>query len=675
MPLALTLRRLVPLLLLGAAPATAQAPVELRYRLSPGDRLVYKEVFEKEGKSATTTFHSRTELSNQVMALDSVAGSALVGVQRNRLSAELLEFHENGRDTLARQKPAFLQRLATRPVRFADANLFSATGQELLAPQVLREANSKLLYRIGEIMPLPATAVQAGSEWDSGVFGLHMKLEMFENVDGERCAVISDTGNRKETHLQFTFCLASGRLVKLDFAGQYQEFESTIHERVTLDLEHTYSHETSDSWLNHSDTRVGALTAYLASKAPMPPATALNEVLQSGTHDAQALVLALYYQRRQTPDSQVLAPLLQSSDQEVRRIANRFTQAPPKAASQPCELPTVTHKREKAGTTLRGMSSPERPSAPYIMHVPLDYRGDQPFPLLIYLSGGGGLAFDAAQNTGNDFKHAGYLMVFPHAGGDLWWLSKPTEMVHALLLEILRTYNVDTNRVYLAGFSNGGTGALEYGVRWPDRFAAVASLMGAGLDTPSGTKLPLQNVLDVPVLFVHGEKDPRIPPSASYNTQAALRNLKPRVSPELHILKGRVHDVTLANDDDFTQPFLSRYTREPFPAAVNAAFLDPRYLRQYWVEVVEGDKGEASVEARILEGNLIDIDTKHLRKLRLLLRPELFPTSAPLRIRLNGKEQPAIELKRDCQLFQRSAQDYADPFLAFTDEVVLNVAQ
>lgn len=660
------------LLLLCAIAATAQSPIELRYHLKAGDRLVYRETFDREGKSDEVNYRSRTVLSNHVMVLDSASGSVLVGMQRTRLSAELLEYHEHGKDILAVQKPSYIQRLATLPIRFADSNLFSATGQAMLPVQVLRETYSKLLYRIDEIMPIPAVPVQVGSEWDSSTFSLRMKLEKFENVAEESCAVFSDTGNRKDTHLRYTFCPASGHMVALEFDGQYNEFETTMHEHVTLVLESVQSHETLDAWLNNTDTRVGALTVLLASTYPLPPASVLDEVLQGGTHDAQALALALYYQRGQSPSQRVLAPLLQSDDEEVRRIAGRFSQPAPKPAAQPCELSAVIYKREKAGTTLRVMTNPSYP-APYMMHVPIDYRGDQPFPLLIYLSGGGGLAFDAAQRSGNPVRHAGYLIVFPHAGGDLWWQPKPTEMVHALLVEILRTYNVDTNRVYLAGFSNGGTGALEYGTRWPDRFAAIASLMGAGLMTPSGTKLPLQNLSDVPVLFLHGDQDPLISVTATYATESALRNLKPRVSPEMHILKGRVHDVSLEKDDDFTLPFLNRYVREPFPAALNAKIFDLRFPRQYWIEVVEGDKNDASVEARILEGNLIDIDTHHIKKLKLLLRPELLPASGSVRIRLNGKEQPSIELKRDCQLFQKTAREYVDPFLGYTDEVTLTV--
>ena len=141
--------------------------------------------------------------------------------------------------------------------------------------------------------------------------------------------------------------------------------------------------------------------------------------------------------------------MLQSKDAEVRRLAAEFNQPPPKPVIQPCELPAVRHGREKPGTTLRGMTTPGFAGAPYMIHVPLDYRGDQPFPLIVYLSGGGGLAFDAALTAGDDLNHSGYLVLYPHAGGDMWWDRNPSAMTNALLLEILRSYNVDTNRLFL----------------------------------------------------------------------------------------------------------------------------------------------------------------------------------------------------------------------------------
>jgi hypothetical protein len=89
--------------------------------------------------------------------------------------------------------------------------------------------------------------------------------------------------------------------------------------------------------------------------------------------------------------------------------------------------------------------------------------------------------------------------------------------------------------------------------------------------------------------------------------------------------------------------------------------------------VVEPGKDSSEVDARILRDNTIDIKTRNVKKLRLLLRPELFATPGPVRVRINGKEQPPLAVKRDCQLFARGAELFADPFLSYTEAIDLDV--
>jgi len=182
-------------------------------------------------------------------------------------------------------------------------------------------------------------------------------------------------------------------------------------------------------------------------------------------------------------------------------------------------------------------------------------------------------------------------------------------------------------------------------------------------------------VLNVPFLFLHGDKDTLIPSSVSVNTYDELRAMHPRVAPELHILKDRGHEITLTSDDGFTMPFLERFQREPFPHNLAMKISRLSYPRRYWIEVLGKDSGPAEIEGHILPDNTIEIKTKNVRKLRLLLRPELFSGSGPVRVRVNGKEQATQELKPSCSLFTESTKTYADPLLGYTDEIVINLAK
>ena len=87
---------------------------QLRYKLRAGDHLIYREVFEREGKSADQTFRTRAEFRNDVVVLDEAGGTVLVGIQRNRQSAEMLEFREHGKDKLAQEAAGFQARMAKR---------------------------------------------------------------------------------------------------------------------------------------------------------------------------------------------------------------------------------------------------------------------------------------------------------------------------------------------------------------------------------------------------------------------------------------------------------------------------------------------------------------------------------------------------------------------------------
>jgi dipeptidyl aminopeptidase/acylaminoacyl peptidase len=61
------------------------------------------------------------------------------------------------------------------------------------------------------------------------------------------------------------------------------------------------------------------------------------------------------------------------------------------------------------------------------------------------------------------------------------------------------------------------------------------------------------------VLLIHGDNDPIIPMSCSEDAYKKLHKLSP--ATELHILKGRQHDITLGTDDGLTLPFLQAHPR------------------------------------------------------------------------------------------------------------------
>ncbi len=243
----------------------------------------------------------------------------------------------------------------------------------------------------------------------------------------------------------------------------------------------------------------------------------------------------------------------------------------------------------------------------------------------------------------------GFLALFPHAGGP-WWEKSSTSAVPALLDEVLQDLNVDTNRVYLTGFSNGGTGTFLYSTLWPHRLAAAASLMGGGLAFFGAEPPALDNLRALPLLFVHGDKDEVIPVRATLITVKALERLGTDPPAESHILPGRGHDIVVGGDDGLTLPFFEARKRDPFPRRLRFATRSLEFARDFWTLVVAKDGGQAEVEAEIASDNTITVTSRRVRHLRLLLRRELLADDAPVVVRWNGREAFRGPFREDCAL-------------------------
>jgi dienelactone hydrolase len=311
--------------------------------------------------------------------------------------------------------------------------------------------------------------------------------------------------------------------------------------------------------------------------------------------------------------------------------------------------------QEVLGTTLRAMATSPYFGWPYIVHVPQDYRGDEPMPLLIFLSGDSGRTMHGVGYSRETLSGLGYL----------------TAKATALRDEILRNFNVDTNRVYLVGSSNGGTGTVRFSTWWTDRLAASVSMMGAGRYTADGAEPPLVvNLLRLPLLLLHGEEDRTIRLQSDKELLNAIRRLNPEAPVRLHAFKGRGHDIIFDTDEGLTQPFLQQHQRKPFPRQVAFQAEDLRFPRRFWLEILDKQEGLAEMQGRIEEDNTVRVDTHGVKRLRLLLRPELLPRSGRARVILNGSEVFSGNLPESCSLLQKSW-----PFLAYAAQLVFDVTR
>jgi polyhydroxybutyrate depolymerase len=155
----------------------------------------------------------------------------------------------------------------------------------------------------------------------------------------------------------------------------------------------------------------------------------------------------------------------------------------------------------------------------YRLYLPSNYDPSKPLPLVIALHGGFGTGAIMEKQTRLDTLADGarFIVAYPDGFKRSWnagdQCCDPARKQHVddigfmrdLIAKIGSDYKVDPARVYGTGFSNGGMLLHYIACEAPDVFTAIA--------IHSGT---LQNSScsgrgRVPVLMIHGRKDPRIP--------------------------------------------------------------------------------------------------------------------------------------------------------------------
>jgi len=171
---------------------------------------------------------------------------------------------------------------------------------------------------------------------------------------------------------------------------------------------------------------------------------------------------------------------------------------------------------------------------PYIAYIP-DRISDHP-ALLIQLHGAGerGNGGDDLEKVlvhgfskiANDSNLIDCILVMPQCPADTFWVAR-TESMRTFIDEMITTYSVDTDRVYLCGLSMGGFGTWYAAMAYPDLFAAIAPCCGGGMAWNA-------QVLKMPIWTFHGLEDTVVSPSQTIEMIEKLKNINPCLKYDLY---------------------------------------------------------------------------------------------------------------------------------------------
>jgi polyhydroxybutyrate depolymerase len=157
----------------------------------------------------------------------------------------------------------------------------------------------------------------------------------------------------------------------------------------------------------------------------------------------------------------------------------------------------------------------------YRLYIPSLYNGSSKVPLVFNLHGTGATAIQQ-QYYGNFMSiadTAGFLVVHPQGtSSNPYWntglANSPDDVkfLNELLDTLSLNYQVDAERVYCCGFSNGGVMSNYLACQSYGRFAAIAEVSGTMLTNWFFTCKPARAL---PVLKIHGTSDNTIPYTGS----------------------------------------------------------------------------------------------------------------------------------------------------------------
>lgn len=198
------------------------------------------------------------------------------------------------------------------------------------------------------------------------------------------------------------------------------------------------------------------------------------------------------------------------------------------------------------GKSPQKCTHPDYPGT-YLLQVPSAARSGQPVGVFISLHGGGAGVGDANQIAGLFGSPApNCIQVFPtviQKTDTAWNTEREERYVLAILDDLKRTFNIDTNRIYLAGHSMGGFGTWSIGGRHADLFAAIAPMAGGVFATVSNDKIVgleegvVFNLRNCPIWFYHSTDDAQVSSKSDEKAAEMLAALKEKYGPYEFIWK------------------------------------------------------------------------------------------------------------------------------------------
>ena len=369
----------------------------------------------------------------------------------------------------------------------------------------------------------------------------------------------------------------------------------------------------------------------------------------------------------------------------------------------------VTYPEQKPGIReSQKLQVPDSVSASpvdYALSVPARYSPSHQYPLIIGLHGGGsgtGSGEEYMKSIGGELKGIEAIGVCPTStdlGNEQYWRNPKNEIMLMLLIqEMARKFPIDTNRVYLTGYSMGGIGTYFLAPRMSDVFAGSSPGAGAWC----GVYWPV--LLNMPVYILHGKQDLRGKDFTDFvyaqNAADCLKELK--YDFMLRALDCNHLNVPPGEHKKSFEWLLTK-KRDPYakhiilasPCVKDFMGQTPASRPDRWLAIdVTGDENlemegcehggtpriKHSIKMGVLDAtwtaaNQLDITAKNVKQFRVFVSPKMADLKKPLKINVNGAVAYEGLAKTSAKFLLRYLNERRDPNMVYAGEVSVDLSK
>ncbi|MGZ3753275.1 MAG: hypothetical protein ACXVB0_20630 [Mucilaginibacter sp.] len=360
---------------------------------------------------------------------------------------------------------------------------------------------------------------------------------------------------------------------------------------------------------------------------------------------------------------------------------------------------------------------------PFRVFVPISYDHTRKSPCILLLHGAvGGSKFsdiDSLNKFDDDvlfaaLKRGNYIIVRPVAdrSKNFNWVvdnfksPNPTfKTLTNMLVSIKRILNIDDNKIFALGHSDGADGAIGLGVYSPNPFAGFAAY-NSMLTNLFAKDFYIRNITNNPLYLVHSDLDDLRPIQQTRVIVSALSQLNNQMLYKEYI--GYQHyDKHLSKDIPNVGFFINSTSRNPFKSNifwetekvgpynscgwikitgidtfhVAANWHTPFDFKSYfkntgkWIDNLWYNSRKSAAVRATYNNNTFNIETSRVTEIELLISPVMVNLENPVIVNINGKQVFSGKISADKDFLIRQFKDNFDRQALWVNAIKIKTIQ